>query len=63
MTKKHPRVIGTTEDALERAEKELQRVLPPSFRAWLLEKNGLWGLEGVHIFPVQDDRDLRKTWN
>jgi cell wall assembly regulator SMI1 len=63
MKKKHPRVIGTTEDAIERAEKELQRVFPPSFRAWLLENNGLWGLEGIHIFPVQDDRDIRKTWN
>jgi hypothetical protein len=62
MKKKHPRVIGTTTEAITRAENELQRIFPPSFCAWLMENNGR-DLGGVHIFPVQDDRDLRKTWN
>jgi cell wall assembly regulator SMI1 len=62
MKKKHPRVIGTTTEAITRAENEIQRIFPPSFRTWLIENNGR-DLEGVHIFPVQDDRDLRKTWN
>jgi cell wall assembly regulator SMI1 len=60
--KKHPRVIGTTEEAIARAEKELGRPLPPSFRSWLLSNNG-HDLEHVHIFPVLDDRDPRKTWD
>src|SRR5687768_1747067 len=62
MSKKHPRVIGTTEDAIIRAETVLGRRFPPSFRSWLLQNNGL-GLESVSIFPVMDDRDPRKTWH
>ena len=56
------RVIGTTNEALVRAEEELGRALPPSFREWLLLNNGL-GIYGVHIYPVLDDRDPRKTWD
>jgi cell wall assembly regulator SMI1 len=62
MAKKHSRVIGTTEDAIARAEKDLLRRFPPSFRRWLLDNNGL-GIEGVTILPVLDDRDPRKTWD
>lgn len=56
------RVIGTTEEALSRAEGQLGRLLPASFRAWLKEHNGT-GLESVEVFPVLDDRDPRKTWD
>lgn len=56
------RVIGTTEDNVSRAERELGRRLPPSFRRWILENNGR-GLGSVHIYPVLDDRDPRKTWD
>ncbi|UJW79819.1 SMI1/KNR4 family protein [Hydrogenophaga sp. SL48] len=56
------RVIGTTEESIARAEQELGRKLPTSFREWLLLNNGL-GIDGVHIYPVLDDRDPRKTWD
>jgi hypothetical protein len=56
------RVIGTTEDSVSRAERELSRRLPPSFRRWILENNGR-GLGSVHVYPVLDDRDPRKTWD
>ena len=56
------RTIGTTDESITRAERELGRRLPPSFRRWLLEKNGL-GLGSVHVYPVLDDRDPRKTWD
>lgn len=59
---KHLRVIGTTEEALLRAESQLRRVLPQSFRVWLAANNGL-GMEDVRIFPVLDDRDPSKTWD
>ena len=59
---KPSRVIGTTSEALARAEQQLGRRLPPSFREWLLVNNGL-NLEAVHIYPVLDDRDPRKTWD
>ncbi|MBW3623942.1 MAG: SMI1/KNR4 family protein [Armatimonadetes bacterium] len=59
---KRHRIIGTTEEAIARAEEELNRNFPPSFRAWLLQNNGL-GIEGISIFPVLDDRDPRKTWD
>jgi hypothetical protein len=62
MAQKRPRVIGTTENAIMRAETASGRAFPPSFRTWLLTNNGL-GLEGVSIFPVLDDRDPRKTWD
>ncbi|WP_052572782.1 SMI1/KNR4 family protein [Haloferula sp. BvORR071] len=58
---KHKRVIGTTPEAIARAEQQLGRSLPKSFREWLLANNGL-GLGSISIFPVQDDRDVRKTW-
>ena len=59
---KHPRTIGTTENAISAAEAELGFRLPASFRQWLIENNGL-GIEDISIFPVFDDRDPRKTWN
>jgi cell wall assembly regulator SMI1 len=59
---KHARVIGTTEEALVRAEQELGRPLPQSFREWLRANNGL-ELGSVSVFPVLDDRDPRKTWD
>ena len=59
---KQARVIGTTEDAVFRAEREVGRALPGPFRSWLLLHNGM-GLDGVAVFPVLDDRDPRKTWD
>ena len=56
------RVIGTTDEALNKAEQELGRKLPSSFRDWLMQNNGL-DLDGVHIYPVLDERDPRKTWD
>jgi cell wall assembly regulator SMI1 len=61
MSAKHPRVIGTTEEAIARAEGSLKRMLPPSFREWILANNGL-GISDITIFPVRDERDPRKTW-
>jgi cell wall assembly regulator SMI1 len=55
------RVIGTTEKAIAKAEEEISFRFPPSFRAWLLENNGLQ-IDGVDtIYPVFDERDPRKT--
>ncbi|HWA28451.1 MAG TPA: SMI1/KNR4 family protein [Lacunisphaera sp.] len=58
---KHPRIIGTTDEAIARAEAALGRTFPASFRKWLLANNGL-GIDDVTIFPVFDERDPRKTW-
>jgi cell wall assembly regulator SMI1 len=66
MSRRTPKVLGTTEDAVRRAESELGRTLPPSFRQWLLANNGhaLRGqADDVIIFPVVDDRDLPTTWD
>jgi hypothetical protein len=57
---KRRRVIGTTISSIEDAEKQLGFALPPSFRAWLLDNNGM-PLLSVSIFPVFDPRDPRKT--
>lgn len=66
MSRRTPKVFGTTEGAIRRAEMTLGRTLPPSFRQWLLANNG-HGLRGqaddVTIFPVVDDRDLPTTWD
>jgi cell wall assembly regulator SMI1 len=62
MSSERPRFLGTTEDAITKAETALGRAFPPSFRAWLLQNNGR-DIEGVTIFPVMDQRDPRKTWN
>lgn len=59
---KHPRVIGTTQEAISLAETATGFQFPSSFKEWLLSKNGL-GIEDVHVFPVFDERDPRKTWN
>jgi len=56
------RVIGTTPAAIARAEAELGRSLPQSFRAWLLANNGR-SLDSINVFPVLDERDRRKTWS
>ena len=58
---KRQRVIGTTVEAIQKAEQALGRALPPSFTGWLTEHNGL-DLENVHIYPIRDERDIRKTW-
>jgi hypothetical protein len=58
---KRSRVIGTSEEAIKKEESSLNRNLPPSFREWLLKNNGL-DIEGVHIYPIRDERDVRKTW-
>lgn len=62
MSNKHPRVFGTTEEAIAKAEATLGRVFPPSFRDWLLQNNG-HNIEGVHIYPIKDERDPRMTWD
>jgi len=58
---RRPRTIGTTEAAIKKGEDFLKRKLPTSFRKWLLINNGL-GIDGVNIYPVRDERDVRKTW-
>lgn len=55
------RIIGTVEEAVAIEEGLLGRKLPASFRAWLLDNNGV-DLGEVHIYPVRDERDTRKTW-
>ncbi|MDQ4123537.1 MAG: SMI1/KNR4 family protein [Acidobacteriota bacterium] len=62
MSRKRQRVIGTTNEAVDKAEIELGFRFPPSFRAWILKNNGL-GVEGITIFPIYDERDARKTWD
>jgi hypothetical protein len=62
MSSKRPRVFGTTDDAIANAEAAMGRILPPSFRAWLLQNNGR-SIDGVTIFPVMDSRDPRMTWD
>ena len=62
MSVKRRRIIGTTEDSIRRAETELGRTFPLSFRQWLITNNGL-GAEGITVFPVHDERDSRKTWD
>ncbi len=59
---KRQRIIGTSLEAVRLEEARLCKTLPPSFVAWLLQNNGL-DIEGVHIYPVKDDRDIRKTWD
>ena len=62
MSKKRPRVIGTTENAITKAETELKFNFPFSFRNWLIQNNGI-GIEDISIFPVFDERDQRKTFD
>lgn len=62
MSTKRPRVFGTTEEAIAKAEAALDRKFPPSFYNWLLHKNG-HNVGSVHIYPVMDDRDPRMTWD
>lgn len=60
MSTKRKRVIGTTPEAIDKAEAALGFVLPPSFRAWLVQNNGR-NVDGVFVFPVFDQRDPRTT--
>lgn len=62
MSQKRPRIIGTTEEAIDKEEVALGRKLPPSLRLWLVENNGL-GISDITIFPILDQRDLRSTWD
>ncbi|MBB5032053.1 SMI1/KNR4 family protein [Prosthecobacter vanneervenii] len=62
MSQKRPRIIGTTDEAIDKAEAALDRKLPPSLRSWLIQNNGL-GIEDITIFPVLDQRDPRTTWD
>ena len=62
MSNKRKRVIGTTEEYLAKAEGELWRRLPPSFRLWLMENNGR-SIEQVWIYPIRDERDVPSTWD
>ena len=55
------RIIGTTIEAIKAEEHLIGKELPVDFIEWLLENNGL-DIEHVHIYPVKDNRDLRKTW-
>lgn len=57
MSRRAPRVFGTTEDCISKTEAALGRALPPSFRAWLLVKNGRGLDRGVTVFPVADERN------
>lgn len=59
---KHPRVIGTTIEAIEKAEHDLGFLFSPSYRKWLITNNGK-SIEDITIFPVFDNRDPRKTWD
>lgn len=56
------RVIGTSLDAINNAEKDIGYTFPKSFSEWLLKNNGKT-LNGLSIFPVFDSRDPRKTWD
>lgn len=62
MSRKHPRVFGTTDEAIQRAENELGFSFPPSFRTWLLHNNNRQP-NGVYIKPVFDERDPRSTFD
>src|SRR5262245_59179735 len=64
MSKRPPRIFGTSEIAIAKAESGVGFRFPPSYRKWLLENNGraLEGL-GERPFPVFDDRDPRSTWD
>ena len=63
MSGKISRVIGTTKEAIAKAEKEINFIFPPSFHAWLIVNNGL-SIDGIESnYPVFDERDSRKTWN
>jgi hypothetical protein len=59
---KHPRVIGTSLEAISNAETAVGFQFTNSFREWLLRNNGL-SIEGIRIFPVFDERDPRMTWS
>lgn len=61
MSQKRPRIIGTTDEAIDAAEAALNRKLPASLRSWFLQNNGL-GIRDISIFPILDRRDVRTTW-
>ena len=55
------RIIGTIIEAIKAEELLIGKELPADFTEWLLENNGL-DIEHVLIYPVKDNRDMRKTW-
>jgi len=55
------RIIGTTIEAIKAEEHLIGKELPKDFTEWLLENNGL-DIESIHIYPIKDNRDIRKTW-
>lgn len=59
---KRSRILGTSDEACKAEEVKLGRRLPESFRKWLLSNNGR-NLAGLHVFPVLEPSDERKTWN
>jgi cell wall assembly regulator SMI1 len=64
MSRRTPRVFGTTEEAIRKAETALGRTLPPSFRDWLIANNaGKLGDANINVYPVMDERDPRMTWD
>jgi hypothetical protein len=62
MSNKRQRIFGTTDEAIAKAETELNFKFPSSFRYWLIQNNGL-GIEDVTIFPVFDERNSGKTFD
>ena len=56
------RILRTSNEACITKEVMLGRRLPEAFRKWLLSNNGR-GLVGLHVFPVLEPSDERKTWN
>ena len=60
--RKNPRVIGTTDLSISKAEEELGFQLPDAFREWLKQNNGR-SIEDVNLFPVFDERDPGNTWD
>ena len=61
MSYKRKRFIGTSEEAIAKAEKELNFKFSFSFRSWIIQNNGL-GIEGVNVIPVFDERDPQKNF-
>ena len=57
------RVIGTSLEAIHKAEQEVGFSFPPSFRDWLEANNGRSVGSVARIYPVFDDRDPRTTWD
>ena len=59
---KWKRCIGTSLDAITKAEAELPFALSSSYKKWMLRNNGK-PLGDIQMFPIFDERDPRKTWD